>query len=69
MKGFKTKINQDPEVEGSKTELPVNPLTPHELLGRNSPHNINTISSRRLMRTKKISIRGFLVDPIPNSLN
>ena len=31
---------------------------------RISPYNINTISSRQVMRIKKISIRGLLVDPI-----
>ena len=30
----------------------------------------NTISSRQVMRIKKkISIRGLLVDPVPNSVN
>ena len=30
-----------------------------------SPYNINTISSRQVMRIKKILIRGLLIDPIP----
>ena len=30
---------------------------------------MNAISSRQVMRMKKISIRGLLVDPILNSLN
>ena len=37
-----------------------------------SPYNINAISSRQMMRIIiiiKISIRGVLVDPIPNSPN
>ena len=36
---------------------------------RISPYNINTISSRQVMRGKKISIRGFLFDPISSSQN
>ena len=30
-----------------------------------SPYNINTISSRQVMRIKKILIRELLIDPIP----
>ena len=30
-----------------------------------SPYNINTISSKQVMRIKKILIRGLLIDPIP----
>ena len=34
------------------------------------PNNINTITNRKVMRREeKISIRGFLVDQIPNSPN
>ena len=34
------------------------------------PNNINTITNRKVMRReKKISIRGFLFDQIPNSPN
>ena len=36
---------------------------------RISPHTISIIPSRHVMRIKKISIRGLLVDPIPNSPN
>ena len=36
---------------------------------RISPYNINKISSRQMIRIKKISIRGLLVDPISNSPN
>ena len=36
---------------------------------RISPYNFNTISSIEVMRIKKISIRGLLIDPIPNSPN
>ena len=43
-------------------------LTPFDDQDRISPYTTNTISSRQVMRIKKISIRG-LVDPIPNSLN
>ena len=46
-----------------------NPLTPMSDQGRISPYNINTISSRQVMRIKKILIRRLLVDPIPNSPN
>ena len=34
-----------------------------------SPHNPKTISSRQVMRIKKISVRGSFVDPIPDSPN
>ena len=50
---------------------PFNPLTPMSDQERISPHNINTISSRQVMRIKKIYIlsQGLLVDPISNSPN
>ena len=32
-------------------------------------YNINTILNRQVTRIKKVSGRGFLVDPIPNSPN
>ena len=38
-------------------------------LDRISPYTISTIPSRQVMRISKISIRGLLVDPIPNSPN
>ena len=48
----------------------VNPFTPTSDQDRISPYNINTISSRQVMRIDlRISIMGLLVDPIPNSLN
>ena len=47
----------------------INPLTPKSDQNRISPYNINTITSRQVMRIRKISIKGFLVDPIPNSLS
>ena len=34
-----------------------------------SPYNINTKSRRQEMGIKKISIKGLLIDPIPNSPN
>ena len=36
---------------------------------RISPHNLNIISSRPVMRIKKISIKGLLVDSMINSSN
>ena len=36
---------------------------------RISSYGVNTISSRQVMRIKKLSVRGLLVDPIPNSPN
>ena len=36
---------------------------------RISPYNIKTISSRQVMRIKKMSIKGLFVFPIPNSPN
>ena len=35
---------------------------------RISPYSINTILSRQVMRMKKISIEGMLVDSLPKSL-
>ena len=55
--------------EWKKTPKGPNPLTPMSDQDRISPCNINTISSIQVMRTKKISVKGLLVDPIPNSLN
>ena len=46
-----------------------NPLTVMIDQERISSHSVNTISSRKVMRIKKISVRGLLVDPIPNSPN
>ena len=46
----------------------LHPLTPMSDQDRISPYNINTISSRLMMRIKKWSTRGLLIDPIPNSL-
>ena len=45
----------------------VNPLTPTSDRDRISPYNINTMSSRQVMRIRKILVRRLLVDPIPNS--
>ena len=44
------------------------PLTPMSDQDRISPHNINKISSRQVMRIKNL-IKGLLVDPKPNSPN
>ena len=44
-----------------------NLLTPMSDQDRISPYNINKISSRQVIRIKKIVIRGLLVDPIPTS--
>ena len=46
-----------------------NPLVPNSDQDRVSPYTISTISSRQVMRIKKISIRGLLVDPNLNSPN
>ena len=46
-----------------------NPLTPMSDQDRISPHNVNTISSRQVMRLKKIEIKGLLVDLFSNSPN
>ena len=43
------------------------PLTPMSDQDRISSYSINTISTRKVMRIKKILISGLLVDPIPNS--
>ena len=52
---------QEIEVGSSLT-----PMSDQDII---SPCNINTLSHKQVMRiTKKISIRGSLVDPIPNSL-
>ena len=55
--------------EWKKTPKGPNPLIPMSDQDRISPCNINTISSIQVMRTKKILVKGLLVDPIPNSLN
>ena len=46
-----------------------NPLVPNSDQDRISPYTISTISSTRVMRVKKISIRGLLVDPNLNYPN
>ena len=46
-----------------------NPLTCMSDQERISPYNINTISSRLVMKNKKNITRGLLVDPIPNFLS
>ena len=51
-----------------KSDSYFNPLTPMSDQDRISPYNINTISSTQVMRKKKISAKGSLVDPITNSL-
>ena len=51
------------------TKDQVNSLSPTSDQDRISPYFISTISSRRVKRIKKISMRGLLVDPIPNSPN
>ena len=44
-----------------------NLLTPMSDQDRISPYKINKISSRQVIRIKKIVIRGLLVDPISTS--
>ena len=46
-----------------------NLLVPNSDQDRISPYTISTISSRKVMRIKKISIRGLLVDSNLNSPN
>ena len=46
-----------------------NPLSPTSDLDRISLDIICTITRRQVMRIKKISIRGFFVDQVPNSPN
>ena len=46
-----------------------NPLVPNSDQDRVSPYTISTISSRQVMRIKKISVRVLLVDPNLNSPN
>ena len=54
----------------SISPLPLfNPFTPTSDQDRISPYDINTISSKQVMRIEKMSTIGLLVDPIPNSLN
>ena len=45
----------------------LHPLTPMSDQDRISPYNIKTISSRLVMRIKKLSTRVLLIDQIPNS--
>ena len=56
-------------LEKGPVSLDLNPFTPISDQNRISPLKINTISSRQVMRIKKISVRIFSVDPIPNSQN
>ena len=46
-----------------------NSLVPNSDQDRISPYTISTISSRQVMRIKKISVRVLLVDPNLNSPN
>ena len=50
-------------------DITINPIAPMSDQDRISPYNINTISGGQVMRKRKISIRGLLVDPIPSSPN
>ena len=50
-------------------KISINPLSPTSDLERISPYTISTISSIQVMRKRKISIRGLLVDLIPDSPN
>ena len=48
----------------------LHPPTPIGDQDRISPYHIKTISTRQVIRNKeKISIRGLVVDPVPNSPN
>ena len=44
--------------------IPLIPTSDQDII---SPYNVNAISSRLVMRMKKLSIKGFSVDPTPNS--
>ena len=46
-----------------------NPLILITNKDRISPYNVNTISSRKVIRIKEMSMRVILVDPIPNTLS
>ena len=46
-----------------------NPSIPLNNQDRLSPYNINTLSSRQVMRIRKISIMGLFVDPVLTSVN
>ena len=48
-------------------EVSVNPLTPKSDQYITSPYNFNTLSSRQVMRIKKLSTRGCCLDITPNS--
>ena len=50
-------------------KISVNPLSPISDLDRISPYTISTISSIQVMIKREISIRGLLVDLIPDSPN
>ena len=54
---------------GTKRNTLFNPSSPMSDQDRISPYNVITISSRQVIRIKKILIRGLLVDPLPNSPN
>ena len=50
-------------------KISINPLNPTSDLDRISPYTISTISSIQVMIKREISIRGLLVDLIPDSPN
>ena len=51
------------------SEVQFNSLTPASDQDRISPYCIGIISCKQVMRLKKKSIMGLLIDPIPNSPN
>ena len=59
----KTKIMETVKLEGEKEIkklVLINPLTPMSDQDRISPYNINTISSRQVMRIKKSISEGII---------
>ena len=65
----KTKKTLDCEMMDVSSFFVLIHLIPVSDQDRFSPYFINTISSRQVMRIKKISIVGLLVDLAPNSPN
>ena len=64
----KENLNESGYRIGKNTDL-FNPFTPRSVQDLNSPYNCNTLSSRQVMRIKKIINYGYCLDMTPNSQN
>ena len=67
--GASATIDYNKDSIKDKVIFPVNSLTPMSDQDRISPYNINTISSRQMMRMNKKIDQEIIIDPTPNSPN